>query len=496
MTDIVHVENLVKRYDDLIALDHFNLSIAPGEIFGLLGPNGSGKTTSINCILQLLAYDKGTIELFGEPMTPARYDLKRRIGVVPQQVAVFDELTVRENIDYFCSLYVSDRKRRRALVDEAIDFVGLGDFTKFRPGKLSGGLARRLNIACGIAHKPELIFFDEPTVAVDPQSRNAILEGICRLRDEGATVVYTSHYMEEVEQICSRIMIMDGGRVLAQGTNDELKRMIQMGERVTVEVGAVEAATVERLRALEHVLSRRAVPAASSSAPARRVRTIWSTSLTRCALLTWHSAACGASRRPSTTCSSRSPAASCATRGQLMFNTIITTVKTLLRRPSTWVWGAVFPVALSTMFMFMFANLSSDGTVDPVPVAVVADEAWDASTFKNVATSLAKEGDDRLLEIHECDDAAAANRALKAGEVAGIYTVDDCGHAQTHAAIELRQLACLDRCSPTAASWRRWRARIRKMPSSCPRLPRTTRRRSPIRRRLRAPCRSRAAPAA
>ncbi len=212
MTDIVHVENLVKRYDDLIALDHFNLNIAPGEIFGLLGPNGSGKTTSINCILQLLAYDKGTIELFGEPMTPARYDLKRRIGVVPQQVAVFDELTVRENIDYFCSLYVNDRKRRRALVDEAIDFVGLGDFTKFRPGKLSGGLARRLNIACGIAHKPELIFFDEPTVAVDPQSRNAILEGICRLRDEGATVVYTSHYMEEVEQICSRIMIMDGGR--------------------------------------------------------------------------------------------------------------------------------------------------------------------------------------------------------------------------------------------------------------------------------------------
>ena len=306
MTDIVHVENLVKRYDDLIALDHFNLSIAPGEIFGLLGPNGSGKTTSINCILQLLAYDKGAIELFGERMTPARYDLKRRIGVVPQQVAVFDELTVRENIDYFCSLYVNDRKRRRALVDEAIDFVGLGDFTKFRPGKLSGGLARRLNIACGIAHKPELIFFDEPTVAVDPQSRNAILEGICRLRDEGATVVYTSHYMEEVEQICSRIMIMDGGRVLAQGTNDELKRMIQMGERVTVEVGAVEPA---------NTCFRLSCPTASSSAPAKRARTTWSTSLTRCALPTWRSAAYGASRRPSTTCFSRSPAASCATRG-------------------------------------------------------------------------------------------------------------------------------------------------------------------------------------
>ena len=252
---VVKIDNLVKRYKELIALDHFDLEIKKGEVFGLLGPNGSGKTTTINCLLSLLAYDKGDIEIFGEKMSPVNYGVKKRIGVIMQNVAVFDELTVYENIDYFCSLYVNDRKLRRALVDEAIDFVGLGDFAKFRPGKLSGGLARRLNIACGIAHKPELIFFDEPTVAVDPQSRNAILEGICRLRDEGATVVYTSHYMEEVEQICSRIMIMDGGRVLAQGTNDELKRMIQMGERVTVEVGAVELATVERLRALEHVLS-------------------------------------------------------------------------------------------------------------------------------------------------------------------------------------------------------------------------------------------------
>lgn len=253
MTDIVHVENLVKRYDDLIALDHFNLSIAPGEIFGLLGPNGSGKTTSINCILQLLAYDKGTIELFGEPMAPARYDLKRRIGVVPQQVAVFDELTVRENIDYFCSLYVNDRKHRRALVNEAIDFVGLGDFAKFRPGKLSGGLARRLNIACGIAHKPELIFFDEPTVAVDPQSRNAILEGIQNMNRQGSTVVYTSHYMEEVEEICTRIMIMDHGQALATGTNAELKAMIGTGEKIQIDVPELDEATLARLDALPHV---------------------------------------------------------------------------------------------------------------------------------------------------------------------------------------------------------------------------------------------------
>ena len=255
MADIVRVENLVKRYGDLLALDHLNLRIAQGEIFGLLGPNGSGKTTSINCILQLLSYDKGTIELFGEPMGPARYDLKRRIGVVPQQVAVFEELAVRENIDYFCSLYVDDRARRRRLVDEAIEFVGLGDYERFRPKKLSGGLARRLNIACGVAHKPELIFFDEPTVAVDPQSRNSILDGICRLRDEGATVVYTSHYMEEVERICSRIMIMDGGRTLAEGTNDELKRMINMGEKVVAEVAELPGPVLAAVRDLPHVLT-------------------------------------------------------------------------------------------------------------------------------------------------------------------------------------------------------------------------------------------------
>ncbi len=255
MADIVSVQSLVKRYGELVALDHFDLRIAKGEIFGLLGPNGSGKTTSINCMLQLLPYDKGRVRLFGQDMAPNRYDLKRRIGVVPQQVAVFDELTVRENVDYFCSLYEPDRARRRMMVDEAIEFVGLQDFARFRPQKLSGGLARRLNIACGIAHRPELVFFDEPTVAVDPQSRNAILDGICHLRDEGATVVYTSHYMEEVEQICSRVMIMDAGRALAQGTVDELKRMISMGEKVTVETDDLSPQVLGRVRDLPHVLS-------------------------------------------------------------------------------------------------------------------------------------------------------------------------------------------------------------------------------------------------
>ncbi|MDR3643539.1 MAG: ABC transporter ATP-binding protein [Clostridia bacterium] len=238
---VIHVENLVKRYGSLIALDHFSLDIAEGEVFGLLGPNGSGKTTAINCILSLLKYDKGTIEVFGKKMTPESYDLKRQIGIIMQNVAVFNELTVFENVDYFCGLYVPDKQKREVLVDEAIDSVGLNEYRKFYPKKLSGGLLRRLNIACGIAHKPKLIFLDEPTVAVDPQSRNNILEGIQKLNREGATVVYTSHYMEEVERICTRIAIMDKGRIIASGTNEELKGMIKAGEIITAEVyGASE----------------------------------------------------------------------------------------------------------------------------------------------------------------------------------------------------------------------------------------------------------------
>ena len=157
MQEIVSVSGLVKRYGDTLALDHLDLRIARGEIFGLLGPNGCGKTTAINCMLQLLTYDRGSIELFGEPMSPTRFDLKARVGVVPQQVAVLDELTVRENVDAFCALYVRDRRERRRLVDEALDFVGLADHARQRPRRLSGGLLRRLNIACGIAHRPELL---------------------------------------------------------------------------------------------------------------------------------------------------------------------------------------------------------------------------------------------------------------------------------------------------------------------------------------------------
>ena len=252
---IIEVNNLVKRYKELIALDHFRLEVEEGEILGLLGPNGSGKTTAINCMLALLTYDKGDIRIFGKQMKADSYDLKQQIGVVPQNVAVFHELSVEDNINYFCGLYVSDKAKRKTLVDEAIRFVSLEEFRKFRPGKLSGGLLRRLNIASGIAHQPKLIFMDEPTVAVDPQSRNAILEGIRRLNAQGATIVYTSHYMEEVEEICSRIIIIDKGKTIAAGSKEELKAGIMMKEKIEVEQVKLQEQQVQDIQDIANVFS-------------------------------------------------------------------------------------------------------------------------------------------------------------------------------------------------------------------------------------------------
>ncbi len=252
---VVKVEGLVKRYDKLVALDYLNLEVEEGEIFGLLGPNGSGKTTAINCILSLLKYDKGSIHIFDKPMSPDAYDIKKDIGIIMQNVAVFDELTVYENISYFCSLYIRDKAEVKRLTKEAIEFVSLEDYQKFYPKKLSGGLLRRLNIACGIVHKPKLIILDEPTVAVDPQSRNKILEGIKMLNEEGATIIYTSHYMEEVEQLCSNIAIIDKGRVIAKGTKEELKAMISVGEKITVEIYHMKEDQISELKNLPGIFS-------------------------------------------------------------------------------------------------------------------------------------------------------------------------------------------------------------------------------------------------
>lgn len=254
MEKVIEIENLTKCYGKFKAIDNLSLYVEKGKIFGLLGPNGSGKSTTINCILSLLEFEKGTIKIFGKEMKPNAYDIKSKIGVVFQDVAVFDELTVYENINYFCGLYIKDKLTRIKYVDDAIELTGLQDFKKFRPKQLSGGLLRRLNIACGIVHKPELIFLDEPTVAVDPQSRNNILEGIKQLNKNGATIVYTTHYMEEVELLCNRIAILDKGKIIAIGTKEDLKELVTIGEKITVDVQNLQPELLEKLSKIKNVI--------------------------------------------------------------------------------------------------------------------------------------------------------------------------------------------------------------------------------------------------
>ncbi len=240
---IVEIKDLTKKYKEITALDGFDLEIKEGERLALLGPNGCGKTTAINCMTGLLTFNSGSVKLFGEEMGPDKRHIKARIGLVPQEVVVSENLTARENIDYFCSLYVKDRAKRKAMVDEAIRFTELKDYVKFFPKKLSGGLKRRLNIACGIAHRPDFLILDEPTVAVDAQTRSFILSEIKTLCEEGMTILYTTHYLDEVEQVAEKIVIMEKGKAIASGTADELKNSISTKEIVSVRLLADEDRT-------------------------------------------------------------------------------------------------------------------------------------------------------------------------------------------------------------------------------------------------------------
>ena len=253
MDKVIEVKKLTKNYKDLKAVDNLSFSVYDGEILGLLGPNGSGKSTTINSILSLLNYSEGSIKIFGKEMTPDAYDIKAKIGVVFQDVAVFDELTVYDNINYFCGLYIKDKKTREEYIKDAMELVGITEFKKYYPKQLSGGLLRRLNIACGIAHKPKLIFLDEPTVAVDPQSRNNILEGIKKLSKDGATIVYTTHYMEEVEILCDRIIILDKGKIIAEGTTDELKKLANIEEKIIIESNELDDEIISKIEQLKNV---------------------------------------------------------------------------------------------------------------------------------------------------------------------------------------------------------------------------------------------------
>lgn len=250
---VVEIKGLQKRYGELVAVNNIDMEIEKGEIYGLVGPNGSGKTTTINSMLSLIKYNNGSVKIFGEEMSPENYAVKKKIGYVPQEVSVIKELNVYDNIDFFCSLYIYDKAKRKKYVEDAIEFVGLEKYIKFAPKKLSGGLLRRLNIACGIAHKPEFIVLDEPTIAVDPQSRNFILEGIKKMSSEGKTVLYTSHYMEEIEILCNKISIMDSGKIIITGNKNEIKGAVGLSDILTVRNIDIDKNDINNINSLDGV---------------------------------------------------------------------------------------------------------------------------------------------------------------------------------------------------------------------------------------------------
>ena len=236
MTDeVLVVDSLVRRFGDLTAVDDVSFRIAPGETYGLLGPNGAGKTTTISMVAGLIAADEGTVTVVGQPMTPRATEPKRHLGLVPQELAIYPDLSGRENLALFGRLQGLRGAELKARVEEVLDLIGLADRAKDRSKEYSGGMKRRLNIGIGLLNRPTLLILDEPTVGVDPQSRHAILESVEALSGAGMAVLYTTHYMEEAERLCDRIGIIDSGRLQAEGTRDELIRLT--GGVDTIKIG-------------------------------------------------------------------------------------------------------------------------------------------------------------------------------------------------------------------------------------------------------------------
>lgn len=223
---ILRTDGITKKYNSKAVVDYLALEIKRGEIFGLLGPNGAGKSTTMNMICGLIKPNAGSISLFGKEMKEEGKKILAKIGYIPQELAIHENLKAWENVELFTSLYGIKGAKLKEAVEESLEFVGLSDKRNVFAKNFSGGMKRRLNIACALGHKPELLIFDEPTVGIDPQSRNFILEKIKEVNRAGTTIIYTSHYMEEVEAVCERIAIMDSGKVIATGTKEELKQLV------------------------------------------------------------------------------------------------------------------------------------------------------------------------------------------------------------------------------------------------------------------------------
>ncbi|MGE6257300.1 ABC transporter ATP-binding protein [Heyndrickxia sporothermodurans] len=250
---VLEIKQLTKKFNDFIAVDNMSLSISEGEIFGFLGANGAGKSTTINMIAGLIRSNEGTINILGKNIKKNSRFAKMNIGMVPQDLAIYEDLTAYENVKFFAGLYGLRGTVLQERVEEALEFVGLQDKHKSYPKNFSGGMKRRLNIACAIAHRPKLIIMDEPTVGIDPQSRNYILASVRKLNEMGCTIIYTSHYMEEVEEICSRIAIIDHGKIIAEGTKEQLKSIITNTKDVWIKVKSSKNVDVKQIKAINGV---------------------------------------------------------------------------------------------------------------------------------------------------------------------------------------------------------------------------------------------------
>lgn len=251
--NILEIKNVTKKFGDFIAVDNMSLTVVEGEIFGFLGANGAGKSTTINMISGLLRPNAGEIKILGKDIGNHSHFAKRNIGIVPQDIAIYEDLTAYENVKFFAGLYGLRGSQLHERVEEALQFVGLSDKQKSYPKNFSGGMKRRLNIACAIAHRPKLIIMDEPTVGIDPQSRNYILASVKKLNEMGCTIIYTSHYMEEVEEICTRIAIIDHGKIIAEGTKEQLQAIITNTKDVWIGVKSTENMDINKLKEISGV---------------------------------------------------------------------------------------------------------------------------------------------------------------------------------------------------------------------------------------------------
>lgn len=251
---VIEIKDLVKKYDDIIAVDNINLSIEEGEIYGILGPNGAGKSTTISLICSLLFPTSGEIKIFGEDIRKNLKGIKKYLGLVPQNIALYKDFTAYENVKFFGELYGLRGKKLNEAIDNALEFTGLLDVKKKKAEKFSGGMLRRLNIACAIVHRPKILIMDEPTVGIDPQSRNNIMQAVKKLNREGVTIIYTTHYMEEAESLCSKIAIIDKGKIIVEGTKEELKDIVSDKKIFSVGVDDIYKVNIETLRNIEGVL--------------------------------------------------------------------------------------------------------------------------------------------------------------------------------------------------------------------------------------------------